>query len=226
MNDQLLFSIGEVSSIVGLSRHTIRAWERRYGLLQPQRTPSGQRRYTADDVALLLQVKHSAARYGLSLKVATRSAQGELSVPALEPAPRAATGIISRDAEPGRRAPGSIWLSAANLLPQLIVIVDVDGLVSAGNHAAAEVLGVSPDRMVGRRIEDLLGAVAPEPEVTASLRRAYLTPFSFMLDLHGPVRDGRWAFDCRPFIYEGRPQLAIFGRPTDLAQAAEGQQSD
>jgi len=176
-------------------------------------------------VALLLQVKHSAARYGLSLKVATRSAQGKLSVPVLE-SPRPAASGTSREPEPDRRAPGSIWLSAANLLPQLIVIVDVDGFVRAGNRAAAQVLGVSCDRMVGRPIQDLLAAVAPEPEVTASLRRAYVMPFSFTLDLHGQVGDGRWAFDCRRFIYEGRPQLAIFGRPADLAQAGEDQQSD
>src|ERR1700716_3830234 len=94
MSDQVLFSIGEVASIVGLSPHTIRAWERRHGLLRPRRTSSGQRRYTTDDMALLLQVKHAAARHGVSLKVAARSAQGELSVPALELPPSTAGGVI------------------------------------------------------------------------------------------------------------------------------------
>jgi MerR HTH family regulatory protein len=79
----VLFSIGDVAAIVGLSRHTIRAWERRYHL-QPARTPSGQRRYTADDVALLLQVKHAVAQHGLSLRLAFGSARGEVNVPAID----------------------------------------------------------------------------------------------------------------------------------------------
>ena len=221
MSDQILFSIGEVSSIVGLSRHTIRAWERRHGLLRPQRTPSGQRRYSSEDVALLLQVKHSAARRGVSLKMATRSARGELSVPGLEPHPPAGGGIIGRRPSHDRRAPGSIWHSAANLLPQLIVILDIDGFVSAGNSAASHILGVAPEHLVGRRFRDLLGAVAPQADVGAGLRRAYFLPFSFELELHGRAGAGRWTFDCRPFSYEGRPQLAIFGQPAD-----DGQQSD
>jgi PAS domain-containing protein len=226
MNEELLFSIGDVSSIVGLSRHTIRAWERRYGLLRPQRTPSGQRRYTADDVALLLQVKHCATRYGMSLKVATRSARSELSVPALETPRRTVTGILGREPVPDHKAPNSIWLSAANLLPQMIVILDINGFVSASNRAASHVFRIAPDQMVGRHVRDLLGEAASRPDLTAGLQRAYVLPFSFELDLRGTGQDGQWTFDCRPFSYEGLPQVAIFGRPTGPALTEEGQQSD
>jgi DNA-binding transcriptional MerR regulator len=43
--------IGELSRRVGVTPDVLRAWERRYGVLQPQRSRSGQRLYGADDEA-------------------------------------------------------------------------------------------------------------------------------------------------------------------------------
>ena len=40
------FPIRTVSALTGVSTVTLRAWERRYGLLCPVRTPSGHRLYT------------------------------------------------------------------------------------------------------------------------------------------------------------------------------------
>jgi PAS domain-containing protein len=215
MSDQVLFSIGEVASIVGLSPHTIRAWERRHGLLRPQRTSSGQRRYTTDDMALLLQVKHATARHGVSLKVAARSAQGELSVPAVElPPPSTAGAVIGREPVPDRGARGSIWRAGADLMAEMMVILDIDGSVSAANQAASEVFGVPPDQIVGRQFADLLGAIAAEADLETLLQRAYVQPTTFERLLQGPSTVGRWAFDCRPFTYEGRPRLAVFARET------------
>src|SRR5437764_818197 len=42
--------IGELSKRSGVSPELLRAWERRYGLLQPTRTSSGLRLYSAEDV--------------------------------------------------------------------------------------------------------------------------------------------------------------------------------
>src|SRR5207302_4562711 len=100
-------------------------------------------------------------------------------------APRpAADGPSGGDPGPDRRAPGSIWHSAANLLPQMIVILDIDGFVRAGNRAASHVLGVAPDDMVGRRFTDLLGLIAPQADFGARLQRGYILPFTFELELH------------------------------------------
>lgn len=44
------YSIRELSEISGVNAITLRAWERRYGLLKPQRTAKGHRYYTADDI--------------------------------------------------------------------------------------------------------------------------------------------------------------------------------
>lgn len=46
-----------VSSRTGLSASLLRAWERRHGLLEPQRTEGGHRLYTDDDLRVLEQVQ-------------------------------------------------------------------------------------------------------------------------------------------------------------------------
>ena len=42
--------IGELSRRSGVSPELLRAWERRYGLLEPTRSPGGLRLYTPDDL--------------------------------------------------------------------------------------------------------------------------------------------------------------------------------
>ncbi|WP_369600157.1 MerR family transcriptional regulator [Hahella sp. SMD15-11] len=45
-----LYSIKRVSELTGVLGVTLRAWERRYGLLKPRRNDKGHRLYTAEDV--------------------------------------------------------------------------------------------------------------------------------------------------------------------------------
>jgi DNA-binding transcriptional MerR regulator len=45
-----LFPIREVSRLTGVNPVTLRAWERRYGLIQPTRTDSGHRLYSMTDI--------------------------------------------------------------------------------------------------------------------------------------------------------------------------------
>lgn len=45
-----LFPIREVSRLTGINPVTLRAWERRYGLIQPTRTESGHRLYSMTDI--------------------------------------------------------------------------------------------------------------------------------------------------------------------------------
>ncbi|EOB1205343.1 MerR family transcriptional regulator [Photobacterium damselae] len=50
------YAIGEVSEITGVNSVTLRAWQRRYGLIVPQRTPKGHRLYTHDDIVKIRQI--------------------------------------------------------------------------------------------------------------------------------------------------------------------------
>lgn len=56
MTDEQQYSIRELSEITGVNAVTLRAWERRYGLLKPARSGKGHRYYTADDVATVRNI--------------------------------------------------------------------------------------------------------------------------------------------------------------------------
>ena len=49
----LRFTIGELASRTGLTTHTIRAWEKRYGAITPERTDSNQRLYDSSQLERL-----------------------------------------------------------------------------------------------------------------------------------------------------------------------------
>lgn len=70
-----LYSIGDASSITGLSPHTIRVWEKRYGNPEAERLPSGHRRYSRASVNML-QAAAELVTYGLRpSQILTKSAE-------------------------------------------------------------------------------------------------------------------------------------------------------
>ncbi|MFH7585927.1 MerR family transcriptional regulator [Oceanimonas smirnovii] len=52
------YPIREVSRLTGINPVTLRAWQRRYGLLKPARTEKGHRLYSDADIALIRQILH------------------------------------------------------------------------------------------------------------------------------------------------------------------------
>lgn len=53
----MTYRIKRVAHLTGINPATLRAWERRYQLLTPRRSPAGYRLYTDDDVAVLARIK-------------------------------------------------------------------------------------------------------------------------------------------------------------------------
>jgi len=49
-------NISEVSQQTGVAAVTLRAWERRYGLIKPKRTPKGHRLYSNDNIEEIRQI--------------------------------------------------------------------------------------------------------------------------------------------------------------------------
>src|SRR5690349_25147677 len=89
-----LLRIGELSRRSGVSPELLRAWERRYGLLQPTRSAGGLRLYSADDLARVEAMqRHLAEGYAAAeaaalaaetparRELATPNAKDELAVP-------------------------------------------------------------------------------------------------------------------------------------------------
>ena len=87
MSEGGLLRIGELSRRSGVSPELLRAWERRYGLLRPTRSPGGLRLYSADDLDRVREMQQHLAG-GLAAAeaaaLAARSAEAE-------PAPRLPT---------------------------------------------------------------------------------------------------------------------------------------
>ena len=77
------YNMNAVVKMTGVKAETIRSWERRYGLPTPERTPSGHRRYSEDDVALISWLS-SQQQQGVSISSAVaqwRSTGGQMQAP-------------------------------------------------------------------------------------------------------------------------------------------------
>ena len=90
--------IGELARRTGVSPALLRAWEQRYGLLAPDRTPGGLRLFSARDEQ---RVRAMAARIACGLsaaQAARRSSPGRPRVQAAPPAPGARPAWTGGDA--------------------------------------------------------------------------------------------------------------------------------
>ena len=77
-DDPATMSIGEVARRTGVTVPTLRAWERRYGLLVPVRTAGGHRRYREEDVRRVLAVLELTGQ-GWAVGAAARQVAGQSS---------------------------------------------------------------------------------------------------------------------------------------------------
>lgn len=77
-----LYPIRTVSAITGINPVTLRAWERRYGLIKPRRTDTGHRVYSARDIdkinraIVLVEKGHSISQVAAMLEATSDAAQG------------------------------------------------------------------------------------------------------------------------------------------------------
>lgn len=92
-----MVTIKKAAELTGVPEHTLRAWERRYGLVEPHRTPSGYRLY--DDAALArIRVMNELVHSGWSAREAAvesarRTPQAGGPLPAVEELVAAAAGL-------------------------------------------------------------------------------------------------------------------------------------
>ena len=56
-DDEVGYRIGAIASLTGITPDALRVWEKRYGLIQPKRTTSGNRIYSEEDLSRLSLIK-------------------------------------------------------------------------------------------------------------------------------------------------------------------------
>lgn len=76
INKNDYFSIGDVSRISGVPEHSLRYWEKEFGLLRPVRKDSGHRRYTKQDITAVLEIKDLIYRGKMTLEGAKKFLRG------------------------------------------------------------------------------------------------------------------------------------------------------
>lgn len=78
---ETLYPIREVARLTGVNPITLRAWERRYGLLVPHRTDSGHRLYSQRDIERVRSITNWIAKGVAVSKVASIIDRDELDAP-------------------------------------------------------------------------------------------------------------------------------------------------
>lgn len=119
MAEAVGFSIGTASSKSGLSTHVIRAWERRYAAVSPDRSPTGRRLYTQADIDRLILLKNTVAN-GYSISQIAALDNGRLmELSGTDPAPNETTGAAGT-----QRAD-----SLLNACLESVALLDIHGLI-------------------------------------------------------------------------------------------------
>lgn len=81
------FRIAQVERLTGVGAHTLRAWERRYGVPAPDRTGGRQRMYSLTDIEMIRSM-HRLSMAGVPLARAAKESRGERdAVPVAAPNP-------------------------------------------------------------------------------------------------------------------------------------------
>lgn len=165
-----LYRISVVADMVGLSENLLRAWERRYAILEPQRTGSGYRAYTEADVELLRRVKQ-LTQEGVSI------AEVVPLLPALRREVKAGRGAASPATTDGSAV--DRWIAAiidaAHRSQQAEVVAVLDEVFAALSPIAAfEQLIVPVQRAVGDLWHASQLTAAQEHVVTHAVRARLL----------------------------------------------------
>jgi PAS domain S-box-containing protein len=129
--------VGEVARRTGVGVSTLRAWERRFGILEPVRTSSGQRRYAEDDVERIGAICRLVAE-GLTLAAAVGrvAGAGTAALPTGEDEAFLLHQVV-------QSADQGIWISQ-------------DGRTRYANRRMAELLGCSIDDLMAHPIVDFI----------------------------------------------------------------------
>ena len=106
MDQAAYLRIGELSRRTGVTRELLRAWERRYGLLRPQRTEGGFRLYSEDDVRRVQAMREHVATGIAAAQAAALTLEGDRSPASGTVGDGSGVGVAAADA--ARPATGGV----------------------------------------------------------------------------------------------------------------------
>lgn len=186
MSDSVIgYPMRHVTRTTGLTAHTVRVWERRYGAVSPRRTAGGARRYTDADIGRLCRLVEATERgysigsvAGLSDEeldaVLARSPAGADTTPLSDVVHDYLDAIATFD--PGQSS--EILSRAATLLPARTFVLEtvLPILRQTGDRWEAGRFSVAQEHLVSGQIRALLGTLYRPASRRAPLRVIFGTP--------------------------------------------------
>lgn len=163
-----MYSIKAVSRATGLTVETLRAWERRYGVVEPQRDEMGRRVYRPEDVLRLRRLREATERgHPISRLVALdeTSLASLLHEPERRPQSAAATAFVERILDAARRFAADeceqALTLAISLMPPARLIEEVlEPLLHAvGDRWHSGQFSIAQERLVSTTVRKHIGLI-------------------------------------------------------------------
>lgn len=150
-----LFPIRTVATITGINATTLRAWERRYGLIRPVRTKGGHRLYTQEHVDAIQRVT-ALLEQGIPISQVQHTLNSE-------------SHSLQQTTETGTSEPGDQWQAYQRRMLNTVLRFDAAALDAVYNEA----LALYPVDLVTRQmIVPLLKRLGERWRTTAGLAPA------------------------------------------------------
>jgi DNA-binding transcriptional MerR regulator len=133
MDESSRLRIGELSRRAGVSPELLRAWERRYDLLHPTRSPGGLRLYSLEDLERVRLMSRHMAEGLAAREAAALAARATLGGASTAPAPDRRAAVFdppSARAELGRTLEAFDEPGAQAVTDQLLAVATLDALLS------------------------------------------------------------------------------------------------
>ena len=184
-----MLPIRAVVALTGLNPDTIRAWERRYGAIEPARTNGGTRQFSEEDVSRLICLKELRER-GYALQTLATLPTSELAAmrrsqeppvqpsrptqPPLSPEQQGYLDAIEElDVGAARQKLATMTEDLGNL--QLIISVAIPIMWEVGRRWSEGTLGTAPERLVRAQLKSLMTRRLELIPTTAGARRLLFT---------------------------------------------------
>jgi DNA-binding transcriptional MerR regulator len=119
-----VYSIKDLEYHTGIKAHTIRIWEKRYNILEPQRTDSNIRMYTEDELKKLLNVAY-LNRNGLKISKIAKLSEDELNSTVLSVSSK--FGDPNQEFHPGKALMAAIRFEENSFLDTLYPYLENHG---------------------------------------------------------------------------------------------------
>jgi DNA-binding transcriptional MerR regulator len=123
-----VFSIRDLENFSGIKAHTIRIWEKRYNILEPERTDSNIRTYNESELKKILNVAY-LNRNGLKISKIARLNEDELTQQVM--AVSSSTDNLDQDFQPGKILMSAIRFNEELFKETLIPFIKYKGIEEA-----------------------------------------------------------------------------------------------